>query len=133
MKNPDLTYEKARELSIRVWKLRVEGKSDMNIYMFLKEQGFPDIRDSCGFCQYFVENKQDGSETKLGKHCSKCPLCWKHPRSESNSKYWSVSRPCSRNFWHWVYWDFLSNEKRSKYWARKMLAEIEATPEHESR
>lgn len=112
-----MTYEEARKWSIKVWEWRVKEPllSHRRIKeRLLKERGRI-LAENCGFCEFY---KSD---------CPLCPLWWEEAKHERNSAFMVYYDPCSRNYWHYIYWNVNYNEA----WARKMLAEIKATPERE--
>jgi len=111
-----LTYEKAREMSIWAWKKRAKGHEPGRTEFLEKFDFYPAF--DCGFCSYFDS-------------CEDCPLYWEDAEAEEHSAYTLTSLPCTRNFWHWYYWYKEGNERWAKYWAKKVLEEIKATPEEE--
>ena len=106
-----MTYERAREEGIEDWTLRAKGEG---------------TNRSCGFCLRYNREQRKG-------FCRRCPLVWCDPEIEPTSRYCENSLSCSRNFWHWYYWqdEAGENSRWAKHWARKMLAQIKATPEKE--
>ena len=116
----NITYEQAREMSVWRWKnfptsqpTIDDWRAEFNINKFPKH--------NCGFCEIYLNNFYS---------CRQCPVYWDDRDIEKYSDYSHIAYPCSRNYWHWMYWFKVSDKKRMKYWAKKLLAEIEATPEY---
>jgi len=128
-----LTYEQGREMSIWRWKNFPTGFPDDDDWMaspFAEiYDGNNGIRSGCGMCEFFLTGKTGLDE----ENCKMCPLHWKDAHEEERSDFddrWCHLK-CSHNYWHWSYWyEEKVNPERMRYWAKKMLAEIEATPEH---
>lgn len=134
-----LTYGQARAMSIWRWKNHPTGfPVDYEWKAYFSSVGLdfkPTVSwrvvpwNHCGFCEYYDT-------------CESCPLKWNKPAKERYSRYRSWALPCSRNVWHWSYWiqvikfrdelgeSSANSKKRVRYWAKKMLFEIEATPKH---
>jgi len=126
-----LTYEQGREMSIWRWKNFPTGYPDDDDWM---ESPFAEIYEDygvkcdCGMCEFFL----NGTMKSDYEDCKMCPLHWEDAHEEECSEFddrWCELK-CSRNYWHWSYWCKAGNIERMRYWAKKMLAEIEATPEH---
>ena len=121
-----LTYEQARDMSIWKWKNFKTSSplhSDWLLYYRENKMEFKVVpMADCGFCEYFGKSEIDRE---------RCPLRWNNPRMESNMREPCGHWKCSRNFWHWIYWEHADDKEKMRYWANKMLAEIMETPEHE--
>lgn len=122
-----LTYEKARRMCIWVWTLRAKHGSlfmDEIEPLFIKFWGGIPLCKS-GFCSFFSSAKN------REPNCHLCPLKWGYPKEEKKSNFkdsnGTHSWPCSRNYWHWAYWRY-NNKTRARFWAHKMLKEVQATP-----
>lgn len=115
-----ITYEQAREISIWVWKQRAKGKHIDHSHILNKFD--TTTTSQCGFCEYYLNSPYKG--------CEECPLWWEHAEAENNSTLNPYSsRNCTRNYWKW---NFYKPDDRWKiHWAKKLLEQLEATPEHE--
>lgn len=114
-----ITYEQARKISIWVWEQRAKGKHITHTHIE-KQYGIA-VMSNCGFCEYYLNSPFQG--------CQACPLYWKDAKAENNSRFNIHTRNCTRAYWKW---DYHKPANRWKiYWAKKLLAEIKATPKHE--
>jgi len=135
-KSKPLTYENARDISIKIWKLRSEGNDDeAKEYISSKQvEHHITFTNGCPLCNLFmrmvIESCQSGPISVKNICSDLCPLVWKDPKEERFSKYReNHSLPCSRNYWHFHFWNSVGSTERSKHWAKKLYKELLATPE----
>lgn len=112
-----ITYEKARELSIKKWEFLANNPlpANDNDLKFLTDT-LPELKDLlflCGFCEYTVEHY--GMVMEDHPNCSFCPL-WK--------KYNPSKPPCIQSFQVWQYHPTEGN-------AQLVLDDILNMPENE--
>ena len=108
-----MDYQTARRKSIEKWKRIANG--ERNDY-------------GCKLCTYFHPSD---ARTIGHDECGKCPLHWWEPKEEKHSFYGHASYPCTRSYWKWAYWEG-NGTRWERYWAKKIVEELEASPKHES-
>jgi len=120
-----MVYNDARAIAIEIWRLRSLGL-DAYDYFQSEQRKYRNFFQNCPLCEIFAHNC-------LALNDISCPLKWEEPRPEYRSSYCKYNRPCSRNYWHWLYWaekpETNLSKRQCRYWAGKLHQELLETPE----